>query len=135
MVPDGLIHVQSLPKTMLDEDLIQCIHRHPPRELKRLPKKVAPSNDETCEHLAVLLAAVAQNILPETLQYQLMAARMIHLPKAPGKFRPIHIANALRRIASKMLNKIIMPEVSPVREEHQYALGRAVGGEALQLRH
>eukprot|EP00971_Amphidinium_carterae_P256776 5098286-Amphidinium_carterae.1 len=96
------------------------------------PKIIAylASKDETCEHLAVILAAMAQNIF-ETLQHQLMTAHMIPLPKAPGKFRPIYIASALRRITSKIFNKIIMPEVTPIVEEHQYTLERASGGEAL----
>eukprot|EP00971_Amphidinium_carterae_P119712 2371782-Amphidinium_carterae.1 len=54
MVPDGA-HVQSLPKTMLNEDLIQRINKYLPKELKRLPKKVAPGIDGMrYEHIAYL---------------------------------------------------------------------------------
>eukprot|EP00971_Amphidinium_carterae_P272712 5412406-Amphidinium_carterae.1 len=41
------------------------------------------SNNGTCKHLAIVLTAMAQNILPPELQRQLMAARMIPLPKSP----------------------------------------------------
>ena len=117
---------------------IEHILRHPPRRKAPGPAgeryehySVVANMAEHCHILAQAITHLALGSAPSEVIQHYASAQLIPLLKPNGKIRPIACGTAIRRIATTATAKVLTPYLTPVFEDHQYALGRTAGAEEL----